>query len=469
MTDRSGERGLLAVGNDPGLLAAPWLSRKDWSRGVMRDTVGLHADVYVLAIFGPILLAASVEIYRERLHLGPPGGGVWLPVATLGLLGAALTFRAIQLLWRWLAYGGSRLTLASVPIPLGGALRAELVMSRRIPAGRPIRATLKCMSATTKWDISLDQPFRRNDRKHIEHHVVWQDEDLLVSDGTGRFRIALAVPGDQPATTLPDGFAWRYWVLDLADLSGEWQAYRAEFELPVFAVPLGPEAAAEVAAIVEARRLKLEAYQPAPGSRIRIGPAPGGGTEFSLPPVGVAGGAIVQTVVLLISIALMTLAWRNGFPLVIVVVWGVLNFLLFVWVVRLWSAPERIVIGNGMIRSTSGLFSITQSMPLDQVTQIHAVRITSPWIVTVRVMGKGWRMIGCGQGIREAREAEWLALQMSRAAGIEPAGPTPVNEWAEQLQVLGALAQDMGGADGRTAGEKLYSVLKDRARKMEPD
>ncbi|HLY57830.1 MAG TPA: hypothetical protein VKS60_19870 [Stellaceae bacterium] len=469
MTDRSGDRGLLAAGNDPGLLAVPWLSRKDWSRGVMRDNVGLHADVYVLILFGPVFLAASVEFYRERLHLGPPGSGFWLPVTILGLSGAGMTFRAIQLLWRWVAYGGSRLTLASVPVPLGGVLKADLIMSRRLPAGRLIRATLKCMSATTKWDISIDQPFRGNDRKHIEHHIVWQDEDLVASDGSGRFRIAFAVPADQPATTLPDGFAWRYWVLEIADPSGAWQAYRAEFELPIFAVPLGADTAADVAAVAAARRRRLEDYQPGPGSRVRIGPAPGGGTEFFLPPLGTAGGAIAQTIVLLASIALITLAWRNGFPLVITVPWGVINLLLFVWVIRLWSAEERIVVGNGTIRVTSGLLGLTRSMPLDQVRQIHAVRIASPWIVTVRIMGHGWQMIGCGQGIREAREAEWLALRMSRTAGIEPAGPIPVNEWGEQLQVLGAFAEQMTGAEGRTAGAKLYSMIKDRARRMDPD
>jgi hypothetical protein len=102
-----------------------------------------------------------------------------------------------------------------------------------------------------------------------------------------------------------------------------------------------------------------------------------------------------------------------------------LNFLLLVWVVRLWTAPERIVIGNGTVRVTSGLFGSTRTLPLSEVTAIHAVRITSPFLVSVRIRGKAWHTIGVGQGIRESRETEWLALQMSRAAGIAPGGLGP--------------------------------------------
>jgi hypothetical protein len=47
-------------------------------------------------------------------------------------------------------------------------------------------------------------------------------------------------------------------------------------------------------------------------------------------------------------------------------------------------------------------------------------------------------------------EAEWLALQMSRTAGIAPAGPAPVNEAAEQMEVIAALAKELNSAEGRT-------------------
>jgi hypothetical protein len=102
-----------------------------------------------------------------------------------------------------------------------------------------------------------------------------------------------------------------------------------------------------VATILAAKQHKQADFQPSPKTRVRIAQAGEGGTGFALPPVGIAGGAIAQSIVLLVSVGLMLAARYYQLPLLIVVPWGVLNFLLLVWVVRLWTAPERIVIGNG--------------------------------------------------------------------------------------------------------------------------
>ena len=132
------------------------------------------------------------------------------------------------------------------------------------------------------------------------------------------------------------------------------------------------------------------------------------------------------------------------FPMAIVIPWGILNLLLYLWLARLWFAPERIVIGNGVIRVTNGLFRITQSMAIDQVASIHAVPIETPWVVTVRIRGQGWRQIGTGQGIRELVEAQWMALQLSHAAGIKAASPIPGNETAEMMEMVLGFAKEKG-------------------------
>src|SRR5215470_6584328 len=88
----------------------PWLSRKDWASGVMRDNVGLHLDVYVVAFMGIVFLAAAFGFYHERSHLAPQGGyGPYIPLVVSGLLGAGLTLKAVHLTMSWVQYGGSRL------------------------------------------------------------------------------------------------------------------------------------------------------------------------------------------------------------------------------------------------------------------------------------------------------------------------------------------------------------------------
>jgi hypothetical protein len=141
---------------------APWLARKDWAAGTLRDNVALRPEIYILAFVGPVFLAIAVggtySIVNDWLHSRPQSDpGVVLVALFFGLAGFGLTFRSVQLIWRWLVHGGSRLKLASVPIPLGGALRAELVTARRIPAGCAVRATLKCMSATVSYPISINR------------------------------------------------------------------------------------------------------------------------------------------------------------------------------------------------------------------------------------------------------------------------------------------------------------------------
>jgi len=421
----------------------PWLKRKDWAAGIMRDSVGLHLDVFVIAFMGLVFLAAAFGFFHERLHLAPDGGfGPFIPMTVFGLVGAGMTLRAVHLVMSWARYGRSRLKLETVPIPLGGAMKAELVMTRQFRAGRALRVRLKCVNSVVKEFVSINKPYSTPEERSVESHTVWQDEDMLVSDGSGRLEIAFAVPADQPATTFPNGRDWRTWVLEVQDPSGRAQAYHAEFELPVFSIPLGAGEAAAVAAIAEARQRKLEDYKPPPGFRVKIGPAPEGGTEFLIPPMGVHGGAIAQSVVFVVSLVLMVAAW--GFPMAIIIPWGILNLLLYIWLLRLWFAPERIVIGNGAIRVTNGLFRITQTMALDQVTSIHATQIETPWVVTVRIKGQGWHQIGTGQGIRELLEAQWLALQLSHAAGIQPANPIPGNDVQEVVQMVLGYGKEKG-------------------------
>ena len=441
----------------------PWLKRKDWAAGAMRDSVGLHLDVFVIGFMGLIFLAASVEFYRERSHLLPDGGlGSFIPATIFGLLGAGLALKAVHLVMSWARYGRSRLKLETMPIPLGGAMKAELLMTRQYRAGRALRVRLKCVNSVVKDFVSINKPFATAENRSVESHTVWQDEDMLVSDGSGRFEIAFAVPIDQPATTFPNGRDWRTWVLEAQDPSGRAEAYHAAFELPVFSIPLGASEAAAVAAIAEARQRKLEDYKPPPGFRVRIGPAPEGGTEFVIPPMGTRGGAISQSIVFVVSLLLMVAAW--GLPIAILIPWGIINLLLYLWLLRLWFAPERIVIGNGAIRVTHGLFRLTQTMALDQVTSIHATQITSPWVVTARIKGQGWHQIGVGQGIRELLEAQWLALQLSHAAGIKPASPIPGDDTQEMLQMVLGFAKEKGvpGAAEALAGNAAIERMKHR-------
>ena len=135
----------------------------------MRDSVGLHLDVFVIAFMGLVFLAVAFGFYHERLHLAPDGGfGPFIPMATFGLVGAGMTLKAVHLVMSWARYGRSRLKLETVPIPLGGAMKAELIMTRQFRAGRPLRVTLKCVNSVVHDYQSINKPFPTAEERSVE-------------------------------------------------------------------------------------------------------------------------------------------------------------------------------------------------------------------------------------------------------------------------------------------------------------
>jgi hypothetical protein len=63
-----------------------------------------------------------------------------------------------------------------------------------------------------------------------------------------------------------------------------------------------------------------------------------------------------------------------------------------------------------------------------------------------------------GDGIREKRDAEWLAMEMSHVAGVKPAASIPVDNRAEELDMILAFAEDLGG---RLTREKAAEIRED--------
>ncbi len=434
----------------------------------MRDAIGFHLDIYVVGILGIAFLAAGYGFFIERAQLIPGGGyAPFAPAAMFGLLGAALSLKAFHLLVSWIRFGRSHLKLGAVPIPLGGPLKAELVMSRPPRSGARLRVRLKLVNVVEKQYHSVNKPFPTVEERAVEYSTVWQDEDVLSSDGSGRFPIEFAVPDDQPETALPHGHDGRLWVLEAEDPGGKAQAYHAEFEVPIFRVPLSLSDAAEAKAITARRQQKLEAVSPEAGFKVRLARTADGGMAFLLPPVRSAGGAIAQTIVLVVSVALMVAAYGH-LALWIVVIWAILNVLFYLWIARLWFAPERVTIGNGRVSVKAGLFGIVRSMPTGQISSIHALPLQPPWLASVRIRGSGWRVFDVGQGIHEAREAVWLALQMSKAAGVAPSSPIPANQATELMDIATALVKDMGEGSIGSRAKSLMDRMREQAADETP-
>jgi hypothetical protein len=149
----------------------------------------------------------------------------------------------------------------------------------------------------------------------------------------------------------------------------------------------------------------------------------------------------LQTIVfLMFSAPLVALAGQ--LRLWFVAVWGTIDLLFLGWILRLWFAPEQVVIEKANITVTSGLFAKKRRMAISEVTATHAAKGGYTLNHNIRIVGHGWHVMQVGDGIEEARDAEWLARQMSIAAGVKPTDAIPLNANLEQVRILKAFVSD---------------------------
>jgi hypothetical protein len=121
---------------------------------------------------------------------------------------------------------------------------------------------------------------------------------------------------------------------------------------------------------------------------------------------------------------------------------------LGLWVLGLWLAPQRVLIENGAFSRTTGILRRTQTLPVSSITSIHAITGSRAMNSAIRICGQ--KFLRVGDGIRERRDAEWLAMQMSRAAGIQPTASLPSDYGDEQLEKLQTLLTSFEGMRGKT-------------------
>jgi hypothetical protein len=419
---------------------APWLARQDWARGIIYDRPGISLDLWVPGILGCIFLGISVAFASDLPRQMRAGG--WpalLPLLILGPLGFGLTVRTAHKITRWIKYGGSRLQLEAVPIPVGGVCRGTLTLSRPIPAGQEVKIQLQCDLATVHEMRSLNQSTSQD----TNHQLVWQDEETVVSDGSGTLQVALAIPKDVPGTTEQNQRFWYSWTLKV-EVPGGATSYCAEFGVPVYSMAPTEAQVQDAQSIEQTRQHEQAAYQPSPKFRVQLSPAADGGLEVVFPPMRLATHALTWTVIFLVSMTLFVVAVAQ-LPILASAIWTFVNLFIFTWLIKVWWLTERVVIGNGAVSFTSGLFRVTQTMPFAELKAIHAISGPITKLSAIRIRSTGWKYFDMGDGIRDQRDAEWLAAEMSRAAGIQPAPAVRGNESAEQMEIIQAFVKDFQG------------------------
>ncbi len=223
---------------------------------------------------------------------------------------------------------------------------------------------------------------------------------------------------------------------------------------------LTPEQLEKLDSIRAARTADLESYTPGPDLKIRVTSLPDGGTEFYFPPAPFDTNAAGNTLLLLIMVSVLSavrgLLFNSDYTnhsgewlaMTFFVVLAILTLLVFLRVLRLWFAPERATIANGVLSDTTGIFRRTRTMPVAEIAAIHATQGSTQNHCAIFIRGFGLHRLTVGDGIREWRDADWLAMQMSRAVGIKASASLGGEAYDEQAKMLQTFVEDFSARYG---------------------
>lgn len=328
-------------------------------------------------------------------------------VALFPLVGLGLVAWAVRATLRHLRFGTSVLELRTMPAVAGRGLEGTVL----VPAG---------VSPSTRFDVVLRRIVRTTSgsgkSRSTRESIAWEERAAPPARTDGR-SVQVPVAFRIPAGEAPTGAGERsrsrvLWRLEVsADVPGV--DYHASFEVPVVA----PAPGEAVPAGAEDGTLPpvpdpADFRQP-PDSPIRVA-TNRRGTEIVYPAARNPGVAAGLTAFLLVWCGMTIGISAAGAPTLFPVLFGGFAVLMLVGVLRLWLGVTRVVVDRGTVSVTSGLLGGGRSRTLT-AAEVAAVDVgigmqagDTPYY-SVRIVRTNGRRITAGSGIRDKREAEWLA------------------------------------------------------------
>jgi hypothetical protein len=401
----------------------PWLWRPDWAAGRIEDSNRTAARFAwgFAALWNLVSLPAGYFGVRAALEQGNRAGLVALlfPVAGVGLL-----LWAARISVRLRRFGVSRLELETTPAAVGRSLAGTVSAPAPLMPAGAFRVVLSCIRRVTTGS---------GDDRSTSERILWQEEQRI----TGRpsrttqgmaTTVPLRIP--IPADALPcDDHNPRDVVLWRLEVSAEVPGvdYAAAFEVPVFRTKESDQPRSDVeTAAARAIAEQVAHFEPGPECRIQV-TRNRRGTEIVFPPARNRGPALGLTMFLLLWLGAIVAMVLLGAPLIFPIVFGLFAALLSWAVLDLWLGVSRVTAGDGAVRVASGLITagrerLVPSLDVAEVvTRIGMQAGATPYYDVVVVRRNGKKVVA-GRGIRDKREAEWVAGLIREGVNPEAGG-----------------------------------------------
>jgi hypothetical protein len=396
----------------------PWMWREDWGQGRANSTTGASLiTAWVFATFWNLIAWTTVILVPWQQFQRKPATLIALlfPIVGIGLL-----IWAVRVTLARYEFGNTFLELGTLPAPLGREFRGTI--HTRFPGQLQgdLRVKLTCVNRYVTGS--------GNNRSTTEK-ILWREEQTIPASsifpgpqGT-MIPVSFHVPLDQRPTDSSNPSNQIVWMIE-ADAAVPGVDYKDSFEVPVFRTKDTPER--EDARFASAT--EEAASHPPAHATITVRPAAEGGTEFYFLPARNPGFALGLTSFMAIWTGAIVLMLKLGAPLLFAVAFSLFDLLFFYIALDLWFGTSRVVSQPGKLLVQKGWLGSgkTTTITAAEIADLHT-KITAqqggatgtPYYSLEAVLNTG-RSVILGENVRNKEEAEWLAAEMRRIAGIKP-------------------------------------------------
>jgi hypothetical protein len=389
----------------------PWLWREDWAAGRIPASISNSAivlcgsAVLCFAVSAPVAYAIPRELARNNNAV--------LFLLLFPLTGLVLLRQAVRAAARWRVVRGSALEMDSVPGQIGGTLTGKIILSAELrPAGN-FTLGLRCVNRVTSGT---------GDSVSTWEHVLWNDEQTPSSDGAN-VPVAFYIAPDTPASDNSNSNNEIIWRLSASAPTAAGK-YDAQFEVPVFKVAQTAEQQRQPEAVRAAEHQQVEGYVHPEASRITMRQTPGGATEVYFPPLRSPGATLGTAAFTAIWSSLFWLIYTLHVPLIFIIGWGFFDVILVLILLSLLTTV-RVRIGDGAVTIQKALLGLVYSRrriaasDVSSVAAVAGMTVDNTVYSQIRLSYGGDRKYDFADGIRDKREADWLADQISQRLGLK--------------------------------------------------
>jgi hypothetical protein len=385
---------------------APWMWRADWAAGRIEDSN--RATMSMAWIFAGFwnLISLPAAFFAVRQALRDQEYGV-LFVLLFPAVGLGLLAWAIRSTIRFRRFGVSRFEPAALPFPIGRSLRGTVVATGALDLREEFLVTLTCLRRVTTGS---------GKNRSTSERVLWQEErraSARQTRGAEGTITSIPVAFDLPADGVPSDESnprnrviWRLAVS--AEVPGV--DYDSAFEVPVYRTAES-ETLRESAPSTDP--VAVEPFVLPQTSRVQV-TRNRRGTEILFPAGRNPGASAGLTAFLALWLGIVWALVHFDAPVVFQLIFGAVGLLLTWATVSLWLGVSRVTVSDGTVVVASGLLAPLRErrIPAADISEIKAgigmQAGNTPYYDLVLVRKDGKR-ISVGRGVRDKREAEWLA------------------------------------------------------------